>query len=204
MPDNFHPKDNENPYADYAAAELYAFVAKHGVAKPADAGLPLQQSRLWVAGAGLGRPRGCSVSRAAQAGGDGAAGSQGYGDQAFAGTGAPFHPGHDARHRAAHAWDLVRLPERGRSARRPRDMLTYVEANLRPERVKAAGAEGKTLAAALTASHELRAEPLAGNGLRWRGTMSRTPEIIGTTARPEAIAPMPSLIRKLAMPPLFC
>src|SRR5262249_40930355 len=34
MPDNFNPGDVANPYADYHAANLYAFVAKHGVAKP--------------------------------------------------------------------------------------------------------------------------------------------------------------------------
>jgi CubicO group peptidase (beta-lactamase class C family) len=38
MPDNFKPADPNNPYADYGAPNLYAFVAQHGVAKPADAG----------------------------------------------------------------------------------------------------------------------------------------------------------------------
>ncbi|HMC59705.1 MAG TPA: serine hydrolase, partial [Candidatus Solibacter sp.] len=36
MPNNFHPADLANPYADYGVADLYAFLAKHGVAKPAD------------------------------------------------------------------------------------------------------------------------------------------------------------------------
>ena len=37
MPDKFHPADHTNPYADYRSANLYAFLAQHGVAKPADA-----------------------------------------------------------------------------------------------------------------------------------------------------------------------
>jgi D-alanyl-D-alanine-carboxypeptidase/D-alanyl-D-alanine-endopeptidase len=35
MPDNFAPVNPANPYADYHAANLYAFLAKQGVAKPA-------------------------------------------------------------------------------------------------------------------------------------------------------------------------
>ena len=37
MPDNFHPANPENPYADYHAANLYEFLTKHGVAKPSGA-----------------------------------------------------------------------------------------------------------------------------------------------------------------------
>src|SRR5207248_7245613 len=35
MPDNFKPSDMTNPYADYHAANLYAYIGKHGVANPA-------------------------------------------------------------------------------------------------------------------------------------------------------------------------
>ena len=35
LPDNIHPRDPANPYADYQPADLYAFLAKHTVAKPA-------------------------------------------------------------------------------------------------------------------------------------------------------------------------
>jgi hypothetical protein len=37
MPDNFAPADPSNPYADYDAKLLYAYVAKHGVAHPPQA-----------------------------------------------------------------------------------------------------------------------------------------------------------------------
>jgi D-alanyl-D-alanine-carboxypeptidase/D-alanyl-D-alanine-endopeptidase len=35
MPDNFHPANPENPYADYHPADLYAFMAKQGLERPA-------------------------------------------------------------------------------------------------------------------------------------------------------------------------
>ena len=34
MPDNFKPGDENNPYADYHAADMYAFLAEHGVERP--------------------------------------------------------------------------------------------------------------------------------------------------------------------------
>lgn len=37
MPDNFHPADPHNPLADYGPEQLYAYLAKHGAAKPEDA-----------------------------------------------------------------------------------------------------------------------------------------------------------------------
>src|ERR1035438_6027612 len=45
IPDNFKPADPSNPYADYGAPNLYAFVAQHGVAKPGRR-FSLQQPRL--------------------------------------------------------------------------------------------------------------------------------------------------------------
>jgi serine-type D-Ala-D-Ala carboxypeptidase/endopeptidase len=35
LPDNIHPTNPADPYADYRPADLYAFLAKHTVAKPA-------------------------------------------------------------------------------------------------------------------------------------------------------------------------
>ncbi len=35
LPDNFKPANPANPYADYHASDLYAFLNKHGLAKPA-------------------------------------------------------------------------------------------------------------------------------------------------------------------------
>ncbi len=48
MPDNFTPKDPENPYADYSVAQMYAFVKKTKLAR--DPGAEYEYSNL---GAGL-------------------------------------------------------------------------------------------------------------------------------------------------------
>src|SRR5207244_13236255 len=37
MPDNFGPFGNVNSWADYGPQQLYAYLTRHGVAKPADA-----------------------------------------------------------------------------------------------------------------------------------------------------------------------
>ncbi len=37
MPGNLHPADRGNPFADYHAADLYAYLKKHGVAKDGEA-----------------------------------------------------------------------------------------------------------------------------------------------------------------------
>ncbi len=36
MPDNFHPANGANPYVDYHAAEMYAYLNKHGVTRAQD------------------------------------------------------------------------------------------------------------------------------------------------------------------------
>ncbi|MBV9156584.1 MAG: beta-lactamase family protein [Acidobacteriaceae bacterium] len=36
LPDNLHPTDPSNPYADYQTPQLYEFLSKHGVARPAE------------------------------------------------------------------------------------------------------------------------------------------------------------------------
>ena len=57
MPDNFKPADMRNPYADYHARDLYAYMAKHGVAKPAQAPFFYSNLGLGTARSGPGQPR---------------------------------------------------------------------------------------------------------------------------------------------------
>jgi CubicO group peptidase (beta-lactamase class C family) len=70
-----------------------------------------------------------------------------------------FIPGHDADHHPAHAWDLDALAGAGAIRSTAGDMLTYLEAQLHPENVKAG-----TLSDALKQSHELRND--VGPGMR--------------------------------------
>ncbi len=73
-----------------------------------------------------------------------------------------FIPGHDSQHNPAHAWDINGLTGAGGIRSTAGDMLTYLNANLHPEKLAPAGAKDNsaaaTLSTALTQSHELRAD----------------------------------------------
>ncbi len=205
MPDNFHPKDNENPYADYNAAELYAFVAKHGVAKAADAPYLYSNLGFGLLGQALADRAGVPYPTLLKQEVTDPLGLKDTAINLSPDQQRRFIPGHDAKHRPAHAWDLVAFAGAGAIRSTAGDMLTYVEANLRPESVKATGADGRTLARRPWEPRTSCAPtPLEVNGSPSPGIMSRTAGIIGTTARPGAIVPTRSSIRKPAMPPSFC
>lgn len=84
---------------------------------------------------------------------------------------ARFIPGHTGDHKPAHAWDLDAFAGAGAIRSTASDMLLYVEANLHPEKLKPVGAStpAKTIAAALTQDHELRADSFGGQkiALAW-------------------------------------
>src|SRR5581483_3781050 len=78
---------------------------------------------------------------------------------------ARFVPGHDGEHKPARAWDIDALVGAGGIRSTAADMLTYLEAQLHPDhlaRSASATPEGKTLGAALTASHAVQGEAMHG------------------------------------------
>ena len=175
MPDNFHPADPQDPYADYRSANLYEFLAKHGVGKPAD-------TRFNYSNLGLGLLGQALSDRAAKT----------YPELLRTEITGPlelkdtvvtlspqqeerFAQGHSGPHQPAHAWRLDALAGAGGIRSTASDMLMYLEAQLHPDKVRstagsrAADAPSKTLTAALQMSHELRAEalPMMKVGLAW-------------------------------------
>lgn len=76
--------------------------------------------------------------------------------------------GHTSDHRVAQTWDLDALAGTGAIRSTADDMLTYLEANLHPEKFASRGASAasktRTLPTSLAQSHELRAD--AGPGMR--------------------------------------
>jgi len=160
MPDNFHPANADNPYADYDAKLLYEYVAKHGVALPPDA--PFGYSNL---GVGL---LGQALSDRAKVPYPVLLRQQVTGplhmlDTAIALTPemkARFIQGYDAEHHPAHAWDLDALAGAGAIRSTAADMLTYLEAQLHPNNLPAGvlgQPNGKTLPAAIAMTHEIHA-----------------------------------------------
>ena len=164
MPDNFHPANQDNPYADYHAVNLYAFVGQHGVAKPAATTFLYSNLGFGLLGQALADRAGTTYPELLKAQ---VAGPLGLRETVIALTPEQqgrFIAGHDGDHKPAHAWDLDGFAGAGAIRSTAGDMLTYLEANLHPETVKAAGgfAGSKTLSAALVQDHELHADAVAG------------------------------------------
>jgi CubicO group peptidase (beta-lactamase class C family) len=161
MPDNFAPSNPANPYADYNAKLLYAYIAKHGLALAPNT--PFGYSNL---GVGL---LGQSLSDRAR---------EPYPELLHQEVTGPLHmtdtviaippalesrfiPGHNADYKPAHAWDLDALAGAGAIRSTAADMLTYLDAQLHPSHLPAsalAGPDGKTLPAAIEQTHIIHAD----------------------------------------------
>lgn len=171
MPDNFKPADQANPYADYLAANLYAFLAKRGVAKPDKPGFLYSNLGFGLLGQALSVRAGKPYPELLK---DEVLGPLGMHDTAVALSTeqqARFIPGHSGDHKPAHAWDQDAFSGAGAIRSTAPDMLIYLEANLHPESVKPAGSSpaAKTIQAALVQDHELRADSFGGQrvALAW-------------------------------------
>ena len=165
MPDNFHPADQANPYADYDPKALYTFLAKQGVALPANAPFGYSNVGVGLLGQALADRAGKTYPQLLA---EQVTGPLNLHDTAVVLTPsmrARFIAGHDAQHHPAHAWDLDALAGAGGIRSTAADMLTYLEAQLHPERLPAtvlASPRGKTLPAALANSHTVHAEVAPG------------------------------------------
>jgi CubicO group peptidase (beta-lactamase class C family) len=162
MPDNFKPADEENPYADYHAANLYAFLAAHGVAKPEKPGFLYSNLGFGLLGQSLSVRAGMTYPALLK---EEVLDPLGMNDTAIALTSdqqARFIPGHTGDHRPAHAWDLDAFAGAGAIRSTATDMLKYLDANLHPDGLKftRSSPASKTIAAALVQDHELRADSM--------------------------------------------
>jgi serine-type D-Ala-D-Ala carboxypeptidase/endopeptidase len=153
MPDNLHPADPANPYADYRPADLYEYVARHGLSRPDSTEFLYSNLGLGLLGQALADRAGVSYPQLlAQE----VTGPLGLKDTVVSLTPeqrARFIGGHTAEHLEAHAWDHDAFAGAGAIRSTAADLLTYLEANLHPEKLPAAAS---TLARAIRLSHQLR------------------------------------------------
>jgi CubicO group peptidase (beta-lactamase class C family) len=166
MPDNFHPADAKNPYADYDEKKLYEFISKHGVALP-------KKPKFVYSNVGMGLLGQALADRAqvpyATLLHDEVTGPLNLHDTAIALTPelqARFIEGHNANGKTVSAWDLGAMAGAGGIRSTAANMLTYLGAQLHPDRLPAgtlATPEGKTLASAIAMSHQKYAEDIAIN-----------------------------------------
>lgn len=166
LPDNLKPADETNPYADYDVKALYAYLAGHGVALPAKPEFRYSNLGVGLLGQALAERAHTTYEALLK---KEVTGPLGMRDTVIAippALQARFIQGHDGEHKPAHAWDIPALAGAGAIRSTAGDMLTYLEAQLRPDHLPTTArnsAEGKTLAVAIAASHEIRGE--VGDGM---------------------------------------
>jgi CubicO group peptidase (beta-lactamase class C family) len=172
LPDNLKLTDETNPYADYDVKALYAYVAAHGVALPDKPEFRYSNLGVGLLGQALAERAHTTYEALLK---KEITGPLGLHDTLITippALQARFIQGHDGAHRPAHAWDFPALAGAGAIRSTAGDMLTYLEAQLHPDHLPAtarSSAEGKTLAAAIAASHEIRGEVGTGThiALNW-------------------------------------
>ncbi|HEX7361074.1 MAG TPA: serine hydrolase domain-containing protein [Bryobacteraceae bacterium] len=164
MPDNFHPANPKNPYADYHAANLYAYLAKHGVEKPAHAGFLYSNLGFGLLGQALANCAHETYPELLRKEVTGPLHLKNTTIKLTAAQKARVIQGHNAQHQPTPGWDLDAFAGAGAIRSTAADMLTYLKANLDPDALHAASAVGAaaTLPAAMAMSHELRADAPAG------------------------------------------
>jgi D-alanyl-D-alanine-carboxypeptidase/D-alanyl-D-alanine-endopeptidase len=166
MPDNFKPQNPLNPYADYHAAQLQEFIARHGVAKPADAAFLYSNLGFGLLGYGLSLRAGVPYGQLLS--------NEITGPLHMSDTGVMLSPaqrarliqGYDYNFDPTPPWDLDAFAGAGAIKSTAADMLTYLDANLHPDKY-AVGATvdspAATLPAAVALDHQLRAN-ITANG----------------------------------------
>lgn len=155
MPDNFNPANPANPYADYRAANLYNYIAKHGVVKPAGAKFLYSNLGFGLLGQALANRAGIRYPELVREEITGPLGMTDTAESLTREQWTRFIQGYDSSHRPARPWDLDAMAGAGALRSTADDMLTYLDAQLHPDRFG-------TLAAALKVSHQLRADIESG------------------------------------------
>ena len=163
MPDNIA----RDTYAAYHPSDLYAYLAKHGVTRPANTSFRYSNLGFSLLGQALANRAGISypelILREITS-------PLGLRDTVIALSPEQqtrFIQGHDLRHRKVHPRDLEAMAGSGGIRSTAGDMLTYLEAQLHPEKLESANAG--TLPSALVQSQKLRANVVTDVriGLAW-------------------------------------
>jgi serine-type D-Ala-D-Ala carboxypeptidase/endopeptidase len=164
MPDNISMANMDQPYADYHAPDLMAYVGKHGVANPARASSSFGALGFGLLGVALADRAGSSYEALLR---DEIAGPLGLKDTTLtlsAEQRERLIAGHDQVHGPAAVWNADALAGAISIRSTAGDMLAYLEANLHPEKVRpVAGTLGAaTIVSALHLSLQPQSEVVPG------------------------------------------
>ncbi len=157
VPDNLEPKDPGNPFADYDRVALHQFLARHGTAKSPDTKYLYSSMGIGLLGYALAARAGVPYAQMIRTE---ITGPLGMNDTVFALT-----PEQKRRVIQGHSANMdpidAGLGDSGiftgavGAKSTVEDLLTWLDANLHPERY-AAGSSGATLPAAFAIDHQLR------------------------------------------------
>jgi serine-type D-Ala-D-Ala carboxypeptidase/endopeptidase len=158
MPDNFKHADMVNPYVDYKAEDLFAFLTKNGLQKPT--GAPFRYSNLGFAvlGEALSLKSGMTYEKLLEAEITKPLGMKETELTLSPASKVHLIPGYNDGHLAI-PWDFDAFAGAGSIRSTASDMLIYLEANLHPERLVADGltsGETGTLATAINLSQQVQ------------------------------------------------
>jgi CubicO group peptidase (beta-lactamase class C family) len=163
MPDNFRPANAANPYVDYHAAEMYAYLNKHGVSRAQDTIFLYSNFGFGLLGTALSLRAGIPYGQLVR---NEITGPLHMEDTVITLSGSQqsrMIQGHDVQNRPAGRWDFDVFAGAGALVSTGADMLKYLEANLHPEKLAGTSAAdtpdspAATLPAALAADHQPRA-----------------------------------------------
>jgi serine-type D-Ala-D-Ala carboxypeptidase/endopeptidase len=174
MPSNFAPRDPANPYADYTAKELYAYLA--GLELPAVAAREAAYSNLGVGllGHALARRAGRSYEELVRTRILSPLGMTSTAIALSPELRARLAPGHDAEGKPVRNWDLDVLAGAGGLRSTVDDQLRFLAANLDPP---LAGTLGKALARVLVPRRPTE-RPDTEVALGWHVTRRGSREIV--------------------------
>lgn len=165
MPDNLKPKNPFNPYADYDAPQLGEFLTGHSLAKPVQTKFLYSNLGFALLGYALTQRKGASYPQFVQTEITGPLHMHDTVVTLSSAQQKRLIQGYDDLFNLANPWDFRVFAGAGALKSTASDMLTYLDANLHPEKYAAGAAPGSpaaTLPAAIALDHEPRAD--AGDG----------------------------------------
>ena len=154
MPDNPGPGNVREKFTNYRASDLYDFIKRHGLAKPTNTQFLYSNLGFTVLGAALTNRARTSYPELLEREIAGPLGMKDTVVSLSPEQRGRFMQGYDAQRRQTPAWDLDAFASAGGIRSTAGDMLTYLEAQLHPERAP--------FRAALAESQQIRA-PVAGS-----------------------------------------
>ena len=130
LPGNFDPADESNPYADYDAERLYAFLSSHELRRDVGEAVEYSNVGYGLLGHALALREGTDYETLATERILGPLQMEDTAVDLSAPLRARLAPGHDERLRPAANWDFTALAGAGALRSTVNDMLTFVEANM--------------------------------------------------------------------------